>query len=373
MTNQRIITAPVLIPNTPDCDYNNGEPPLTPQEIKHLQQTYKNYQIIDYQHKYTKQGPYYKKKIGTPLKSWITTKTHTYTDILNNTQTTPPGTWYLTTKITNPDIIKQIDQKKLTAYSLTTSEKTLADKFIKHTKNTQKQTNTNNIQEMQNFMSEKWRTNIHDISNPVAFTVSLTDFPCVSGAVFSKKCLMKSMKSFKNGDDLMTEENNTKYSVEDIKSLFGFFTSFKSKHDEDKDKDKDSQTTNISEIIDTKIEENNKKIESSFKNSIEESIKKIIETNNPEQNSTEKKEDDNVEASTNNPQKSEKENNKVEEVDKKENPKNKTSQSKGLDHVDDGVQTSTKSRPNNIVTLMKKLGRDGLGVSKFRPATYTKE
>lgn len=50
---------------------------------------------------------------------------------------------------------------------------------------------------MQNFMSQKHRTNIHDISNPVAFTVSLTDFPCVSGAVFSKKCLMKSMNSFK--------------------------------------------------------------------------------------------------------------------------------------------------------------------------------
>lgn len=92
MTNQRIITAPVLIPNTPDCDYTNGEPPLTPKEIKHLQQTYKNYQIIDYQHKYIIQGPYYKRKIGTPIKSWITTKTHTYTDILNNTQTTPPGT-----------------------------------------------------------------------------------------------------------------------------------------------------------------------------------------------------------------------------------------------------------------------------------------
>lgn len=367
MTNQRIITAPVLIPNTPDCDYNNGEPPLTPKEIKHLQQTYKNYQIIDYQHKYTIQGPYYKRKIGTPIKSWITTKTHTYTDILNNTQTTPPGTWYLTTKITNPEIIKQIDQKKLTAYSLTTSEKTLADKFIKHKTHTK----TDNIQEMQNFMSQKHRTNIHDISNPVAFTVSLTDFPCVSGAVFSKKCLMKSMKSFKNGDDIMTEENNTgRYSVEDIKSLFGFFTSFKSKHDEDKDKD--HQPTNISEIIDTKIEENNKKMESSFKSIVEEAIEKIIEINNSEQNPIEKN-DGGIEDSTNKSQQSEKENDKVEEGDKKENSKNKTSQSKGLDHVDDGVQTSTKSRPNNIVTLMKKLGRDGLGVSKFRPATYTKE
>ena len=272
--NYRITTAPVLIPDTPDCDYNNGETPLTIPEIKHLHQTYTDYQIIDYQHQYVWEGPYYLRNVGTPIKSWISTKSHTYTDILGNTRTVPSGTWWLTSKITDPEMIQLIDNNKLRAYSLTTSEKHLADKFMQqvHTTTSNK---TDIIKELQTSMSNK-RTNIHDIENPVAFTVTLTDFPCVGGAVFSKRCLENSKNniSYKR-DDIMTEETkheHGRYTVEDIKSLFGFFSSFKSKPEKEEKTVQEEGADDVSAVITEKIQENNETLKASFKSIVEEAL-----------------------------------------------------------------------------------------------------
>lgn len=93
----RMITAPVIIPDKPDCDYNQGEPPLTRQQIKNLQKTFEDYQLIDYDHHLADPtNPWYMKTVGTPIRSWISTKNTTYTNIHGETETIPEGTWWLT-------------------------------------------------------------------------------------------------------------------------------------------------------------------------------------------------------------------------------------------------------------------------------------
>ena len=81
------VTGPVFLPYTPDCDYKNGEELLTPEKIKYLASSFKNYGIIDYEHQFTlKNKPYYLKTVGEPVKLWISNKTHTYTDVTGTVQ-----------------------------------------------------------------------------------------------------------------------------------------------------------------------------------------------------------------------------------------------------------------------------------------------
>ena len=40
-----LLTAPVLIPNARDCDFENGETPLTEEQVKHVVQDGNNYVI----------------------------------------------------------------------------------------------------------------------------------------------------------------------------------------------------------------------------------------------------------------------------------------------------------------------------------------
>ena len=227
-TPYRIVTAPVLLPDVPDCDYKNGEIPLTTDQIQHLQTSYKNYQIIDYDHQFCLNGDWYMKKIGTPLESWISSKNTTYTDITGTTRDIPAGSWWLKSKITDPTAIRLIDDGKLTAYSLTTANQIYADKIIDLLNNGLSQSNKNNSNELDE-LAVKSRTLIKDIDNPVGFTVSLTAFPCVSNAVFSKQCLFQSQKNSntkEEEDDIMTEneKTTTKYTIDDIKSIFNLFS-----------------------------------------------------------------------------------------------------------------------------------------------------
>ena len=61
------LTAPVLIPYAKDCDYENGETPLTPQQIQSFKESYDQYGFVDHEHGLTRDG----RKIGEPSKSII--------------------------------------------------------------------------------------------------------------------------------------------------------------------------------------------------------------------------------------------------------------------------------------------------------------
>ena len=44
------LTAPVMIPGAKDCDYKNGEPPLTTEQIRQFAKSYEQYKFIDHEH-----------------------------------------------------------------------------------------------------------------------------------------------------------------------------------------------------------------------------------------------------------------------------------------------------------------------------------
>lgn len=267
----RIITGPVYSPNTPDCDYHNGEKPLTKQQINHLQQSFKNYNIIDFQHQFA--NPISKwnlKNIAKPLKSWISKKEHTYTDILGNQRTVPAGTWWLSIEIHDPEIIEAIDQKKLTAYSLTTANKDYADKImnllptsIKTKKSVMTDEDIVALISYYSQQSNKHRTLIRDIIDPVAFTVSVTDMPCMKNSMF---CIASLSSQKRDNGDIMNEET--------------FFETLSKKFDKFFSQKSETLPTNVEEPkymteadFDSKIKANNE----TLKTEIGEEVAKIID------------------------------------------------------------------------------------------------
>lgn len=360
-TPYRIVTAPVLLPDVPDCDYKNGEIPLTTDQIQHLQTSYKNYQIIDYDHQFCLNGDWYMKKIGTPLESWISSKNTTYTDITGTTRDIPAGSWWLKSKITDPTAIRLIDDGKLTAYSLTTANQIYADKIIDLLNNGLSQSNKNNSNELDE-LAVKSRTLIKDIDNPVGFTVSLTAFPCVSNAVFSKQCLFQSQKNSntkEEEDDIMTEneKTTTKYTIDDIKSIFNLFSK-KADNNE-----KEGEETTKKEDNTNKEEDNSgskyatKDDITKINNRLDELADKIDKL----QKGNKKEEEDGDKTS-----KTQKEDDTSKTSEKNETTANKNIKSKEIPHNHDGINNTSYKHTNPEAHLMESLGRDQYGISKFK-------
>lgn len=368
-TPYRIVTAPVLIPDIPDCDYDNGETPLTTEQIQHLQLSFKNYQIIDYDHQFCLNGNWYMKTIGTPLKSWISTKSTTYTDITGTSRDIPAGSWWLKSKITDPTAIRMIDEGKLTAYSLTTANQIYADKIINLINNGLSQSNKSQTKELQD-LANKSRTLIKDIDNPVGFTVSLTNFPCVSNAVFAKQCLFESQTNNKNNnkkeDDIMTDDiKTTKYTIDDIKSLFNLFSKKNEKTKEDEKEPisvKADSTTKEEETTTTSKDESKSNSNYATKEDITKINNRLDElAGKIEKLQGNKKESNNSEE--------QKENNNTQNKETTSN-KNNTKLSKEIPHNHDGINNqSYKNNINPEAHLMESLGRDQYGISKFKTNT----
>lgn len=160
MTNSIVITAPVMIPDTPDCTYNQGEPTYSAEEIAEFEKTYHKYKIIDLEHDY----PRTKQNRGSVLKSWTTTEKETYEDMNGEKHEYPAGTWMLTSRVTDPYCVQLIEKGILKGYSSSTTNEDNADKIV----------------------ANKSKTLIKDIVDPVVMTVSLTDDPCVLQSRFCK-------------------------------------------------------------------------------------------------------------------------------------------------------------------------------------------
>jgi hypothetical protein len=193
--NTVTITAPVLVPGEKDCDYKNGETPLTPEKVQQIATSFKNYGIIDKNHSYLKDF----KKVGEPVESKITTAPMTLKNLNGEEREYPPGTWILTAKITDPVTVTEVKNRKFTGFSVTALNKSEAEKIKTVTKNA----------------SMKSRTLIKDLDNPVGFTVSLVVAPCQRGAKF---CSIKQKEN-----NTMTEE----IEMETQAAAKGFFAALK--------------------------------------------------------------------------------------------------------------------------------------------------
>ena len=120
------LTAPVLIPEAHDCDYHNGETPLSADQILAFKESYDKYGFVDHEHGLTRNG----RKIGEPSESIILDHDTTFTLYDGTTKMYPSGTWMLTTHITDEEAISEAMKGYYTGYSPSILPRKSADKYL---------------------------------------------------------------------------------------------------------------------------------------------------------------------------------------------------------------------------------------------------
>ena len=167
------LTAPVLIPYAKDCDYKNGETPLTPEQITAFKESYDKYGFVDHEHGLTRDG----RKIGEPSNSIILNQDTTFTLYDGTSKTYPSGTWMLTTHITDETAIVEASKGYYTGYSPSILPRASADKYLAALKAGTDCACKNQVSSMGNSL-------IKDVPDPVVLSVSLTRQPCLHESKF---------------------------------------------------------------------------------------------------------------------------------------------------------------------------------------------
>ena len=167
------LTAPVLIPYARDCDYKNGETPLTPVQVQAFKESYDKYGFVDHEHGLTRDG----RKIGEPSESIILDQDTTFTLYDGTTKTYPNGTWMLTTHITDDEAISEAMKGYYTGYSPSILSRSAADKYLAALKAGSDCACKNQVSSMGNSL-------IKDVPDPVVLSVSLTRQPCLHESKF---------------------------------------------------------------------------------------------------------------------------------------------------------------------------------------------
>lgn len=168
-----LLTAPVLIPNARDCDYQNGETPLTSEQVKAFKESYERYGFVDHEHGLTRDG----RKIGTPHNSIILDHDTTFTTLDGTSTSYPSGTWLLTTHITDDEAISEANKGYYTGYSPSILPRASADKYLEALKADRECACKNQLKSMGNSL-------IKDVLDPVVLSVSLTKQPCLHESKF---------------------------------------------------------------------------------------------------------------------------------------------------------------------------------------------
>ena len=170
-----LLTAPVLIPNARDCDYHNGETPLTEEQVKAFKESYDKYGFVDHEHGLTKDG----RKIGTPHNSIILDHDTTFTTIDGTETMYPIGTWLLQTHITDDEAISEANKGYYTGYSPSILPRASADKYLAALKS-----GHGDDCACKNQISSMGNSLIKDVPDPVVLSVSLTKQPCLHESKF---------------------------------------------------------------------------------------------------------------------------------------------------------------------------------------------
>ncbi len=170
-----LLTAPVLIPGAKDCDYDNGEIPLTESQVKAFKESYDKYGFVDHEHGLTKDG----RKIGTPHNSIILDHDTTFTTFDGTETMYPSGTWLLTTHITDDEAISEANKGYYTGYSPSILPRESADKYLAALK-----AGKEDECACKNQISSMGNSLIKDVPDPVVLSVSLTKQPCLHESKF---------------------------------------------------------------------------------------------------------------------------------------------------------------------------------------------
>ena len=171
-----LLTAPVMIPGAKDCDWINGEPPLTSEQIREFAKTYEKYRFIDHEHGLTKDGT----RIGEPVNSFLLTEDTTMTTLDGSMKSYPRGSWFVTSHITQPKAIELALGGGYTGYSASVFTKSRADEYLtalKSNKSTPLPCSCKDVSSSGNSL-------IRDVPDPVVLSVSLVKSPCLHDSKF---------------------------------------------------------------------------------------------------------------------------------------------------------------------------------------------
>ena len=238
---KRRVIGPIIVPDTPDCDYNDGEELLSYEKIEALRESFKDYNIIDYQHQFTDdRKPYFMQQIGEPVRLFYNDDPVEFEDVTGTMVEVPNKTLWLESDIWNEQVIKEIDDKEIVAYSITVAEKTDADQVMSiynklSTKHANKeQIDTIRLQEINDKLSNK-RTLIRDIQDPVLLTTSVVKFPCVNKARFCKNTLNEVENMVDDTNNANKEDVNANDTfINSLQSIITKYRNSNKKIDEEK-------------------------------------------------------------------------------------------------------------------------------------------
>ena len=188
-----LLTAPVMIPGAHDCDWKNGEPPLTSEQIREFAKTYEKYQFIDHEHGLTRDGT----KVGVPVDSFLLTEDTTMTTMNGSLKSYPRGSWFVTSHITQPEAIETALGGGYTGYSASVFTKSRADEYLAALKSEPDTPMPCSCKDV----SSSGNSLIKDVPDPVVLSVSLVKSPCLHDSQFCEV----------NGDMMENQE--------DVKSL----------------------------------------------------------------------------------------------------------------------------------------------------------
>ena len=180
-----LLTAPVMIPGAKDCDYENGEEPLTRQQIREFAKSYEKYGFIDHEHGLTRNGT----KIGEPVNSFLLTEDTTMTTMDGSLKSYPRGSWFVTSHITSPEAVQLALGGGYTGYSASVFTKSRADEYLEALK----------LPCSCKDVSSSGNSLIRDVPDPVVLSVSLVKSPCLHDSQF---CEVNKGEIMENQEDV---------------------------------------------------------------------------------------------------------------------------------------------------------------------------
>ena len=180
-----------MIPGAKDCDYENGEEPLTEQQIREFAKTYEKYQFIDHEHGLTRDG----NRIGEPVNSFLLTEDTTMTTMDGSMKSYPRGSWFVTSHITHPRAVELALGGGYTGYSASVFTRSRADEYLEALKSEPSTPMPCSCKDV----SSSGNSLIRDVPDPVVLSVSLVKSPCLHDSRF---CEVNKGEIMENQEDV---------------------------------------------------------------------------------------------------------------------------------------------------------------------------
>ena len=316
-----------MIPGAHDCDYENGEPPLTTEQIRRFAKTYEKYQFIDHEHGLTRNGT----RIGEPVDSFLLTEDTTMTTLDGSMKSYPRGSWFVTSHITNPTAIELALGGGYTGYSASVFTKSRADEYLAALKSEPDTPMPCSCKDV----SSSGNSLIKDVPDPVVLSVSLVKSPCLHDSQFCEV----------NGDIMENQE--------DVKSLKSKVLSAMGMTEEAEVLALKSEVADMQATLEQLKKDFNdalKTLQEEFTKTLTEALTPV-EEDEPAEAEDETEAEAQAEKSEGEPVKEEEEEEEVEEVETEE-PVSEKGESKA-EPVHDNL-SAEKSKPVNIYEIMGK-------------------